>query len=135
MLTSVSKYRVLYADTDKMGYFYHGNYTELFEIGRSEMLRSAGFSYKKLEEKGFILPVVELHVQYKNPAYYDDVLSIHTTLEQMPSVRMEFSFEIWSQHDLLICNAKTVLVFADSQSKKPVKAPSMFLDALVQKGL
>lgn len=130
MLTTVSDYRVLYADTDQMGYFYHGNYTQLYEIGRTDMLRKIGYTYKQLEENGYILPVIKLESQFRQPALYDDELSIKTKLERLPSIRIDFSFEIFNQTGDLLCTARTEMVFADKTTKKPVKAPADFIVAI-----
>ena len=70
--------RVTYRMTDKMGVVYYGNYMELFEMGRVELLRAAGVSYRDMEEEGFLLPVVHTSCDYLQSAYYDDLLEIHT---------------------------------------------------------
>ena len=74
--------RVRYGETDQMGYCYYGNYAQYFEVGRVETLRSLGLSYKQLENEGFMLPVSEFSVKYKSPAFYDDLLSIETTITE-----------------------------------------------------
>ena len=72
-------YRVTYADTDQMGYLYHGNYATLYEIGRTEMLREQDLSYKLMEERGTMMPVISLNQRFVRPARYDEVLTIETT--------------------------------------------------------
>ncbi|MBP6403824.1 MAG: acyl-CoA thioesterase, partial [Bacteroidia bacterium] len=84
MYTSEIQVRVRYAETDQMGYVYYGNYAAYFEVARVEALRSLGFSYKKLEEDGLMLPVLDFSVKYFKPAYYDDVLTIKTTIRELP---------------------------------------------------
>ena len=81
MFSHRTTYRVIYGDTDNMGQAYYGNYFRWFEIGRSEMFRSLGLSYKAVEDNGIFLPVSEAHCKYARPAKYDDVLVIETSLD------------------------------------------------------
>tara|TARA_Y100000780_G_C13361639_1_gene293119 strand:- start:13 stop:255 length:243 start_codon:yes stop_codon:yes gene_type:complete len=80
MYSSETKVRVRYSETDQMGFVYYGVFAQYFEIGRVELLRSLGISYKKLEEEGYFLPVVNFEIHYKKPAFYDE-LSIKTTIK------------------------------------------------------
>ncbi|MDI6687937.1 MAG: thioesterase family protein [Desulfobacterales bacterium] len=81
MITHKTTYRVIYGDTDKMGIAYHANYLRWFEIGRSEMFRSFGITYKTIEAKGVLLPVSEAYCKFLFPAQYDDVLVINTSVD------------------------------------------------------
>jgi acyl-CoA thioester hydrolase len=119
--------RVRYGETDQMGYVYHGNYAQFIEIGRLEWLRSLDISYKEMEENGIMLPVYALNTRFIKPAFYDDVLSIKTTLKKTPSVRIEFIYEIYNQKGELITTAETTLVFIDMKSNRPVKCPDYLL--------
>ena len=74
--------RVLYADTDAMGIVYNGTYIAWLEKGRTEWLRQAGYSYKKIEEMGLLLPVSHIDIEYRHPAHYDDLLTIKTWIEK-----------------------------------------------------
>ena len=96
MLTNELKTRVRYGETDQMGYVYYGNYAQFFEMGRVEWLRNLNTSYKSLENRGVMLPVLNLHVNYIKPAKYDDLLTIKTTLIKVPSVKIEFEFESYT---------------------------------------
>ena len=78
MKKSLTKIRVRYGETDQMGVVYYGNYAQYLEQGRTEWLRELGFSYKWMEEHNVQLPVVNLNVDYKRPARYDDVLTVTT---------------------------------------------------------
>lgn len=91
--------RVRYAETDQMGVVYHARYLDWFEVGRTEMIRSCGMEYRTLEEKGLLLPVIDLTVQYRKPARYDDWVVIETRLTGFGSVRLEFAYEIRKQAD------------------------------------
>jgi acyl-CoA thioester hydrolase len=96
--------RVRYAETDQMGVVYHARYLDWFEVGRTEMIRSCGMEYRTLEEKGLLLPVVDLSIQYRKPARYDDWVVIETQLSHFSNVRLEFAYEIRKQenNDLLV---------------------------------
>src|SRR5690606_19913849 len=101
--------RVRYAETDQMGVVYYGNYAQYFEMGRTEWLRSLGITYRWMEENGIQLPVLDLQVTYKKPAKYDDLLTIKTTLVKMPTVRIQFYYEIESEKGELITSGTTTL--------------------------
>lgn len=122
-----TKLRVRYGETDQMGYCYYGNYAEYFEVGRVEFLREIGMSYKKFEEQGFLLPVSEYSVKYYSPAYYDDELSINTTITNIKGARIYFTYEITNEKGEIICKASTTLVFVDRKTKRPIQAPQAFL--------
>ena len=86
--------RVRYAETDKMGYAYYANYLVWFEVGRNAWMRSRGLPYKKLEEAGYILPVVEAQITYHAPARYDDSLVVKTWVTGMPRASVTFQYEV-----------------------------------------
>ena len=119
-----------YGETDQMGIVYYGNYADYLEQGRTEWLRTLGFSYKFMEENKIHLPVVNLNVNYRKPALYDDVITITTTLKEIPSVKIEFYYEIHNQEGQLLITATTTLVFVNSSTKKLRKAPDYLLEKL-----
>ncbi|HEA84254.1 MAG TPA: acyl-CoA thioesterase [Thermodesulfobacterium geofontis] len=95
-------YRVIYGDTDCGNVMYYGNYLRLFEIGRTELIRSTGLSYKEIEEeKGIILPVVEVFAKYRAPAKYDDLLTIKTSLKELKTHKIVFEYKIFKNTTLL----------------------------------
>ena len=130
MKKNISKLRVRYGETDQMGIVYYGNYAEYLEQGRTEWLRDLGFSYKWMEENNIHLPVIHLNIDYKYPAYYDDLLTITTKLVKIPTFRIEFYYEIHNQDAKLLVTANTTLVFVDSTTKKLIKAPNYLLKKL-----
>ena len=130
MIKTHTNLRVRYGETDQMGIVYYGNYADYLEQGRTEWLRSLGFSYKFMEENNIHLPVINLNIDYKKPALYDDVLKITTTLKKKPSVKIEFYYEIHNQDDQLFLTASTTLVFVNSTTKKLRKAPEYLLEKL-----
>ena len=103
--------RVRYAETDQMGVVYHGNYFTWFEVGRVELLRQVGWSYKTLEADGISLPVIEATCQYRHPARYDDELEIRTSGRMASPARVEFTYELVRLDDLkVLATARTVHV-------------------------
>ncbi len=130
MVKSESKIRVRYAETDRMGYAYYGNYSTYFEVARVEALKKLGISYRSLEDSGIMLPVLEYRVKYFKPAYYDDELRIETVIDKMPAARIHFSYKTFTEDGEQINEAETTLVFVDVESGKPVKAPDRVIEVL-----
>ncbi len=130
MYHSEIQIRVRYAETDQMGYVYYGNYAAYFEVARVEMLRSLGFTYKKLEEEGVLLPVLDFSIKYIRPAYYDDLLTIKTTIREIPAARIRFNYETLNEKKELLNVADTTLVFVDKKSGRPGPAPLDLMDAM-----
>ena len=131
MKNSVTNLRVRYSETDQMGIVYYGNYAQYLEQGRTDWLRSLGFTYKYMEENQVMLPVVNLNIDYKKPAKYDDLLTIKTSLLEIPSIKIKFYYEIQNQNNELLVTATTSLVFLDSITRKLIKAPSYLLEKLL----
>ena len=98
-IVSVANIRVLYADTDQMGVVNNGVYLRFFEIGRAEWLRQRGRAYKELEEAGYMLPVVEAHVRYREPARYDDVIDIHGGPIDVRAASVKFEYRLFRAAD------------------------------------
>lgn len=117
------KIRVRYAETDQMSYVYYGNYATYFEVGRVESFRAIGFSYKKLEELGIGMPVLEYKVKYIAPAKYDDLLTVVVRIPEMPGARIKFEYEVISEEGKLLNEAETTLVFINMQSGRPTRMP------------
>ena len=130
MKNSETKLRVRYSETDQMGIVYYGNYAQYLEQGRTDWLRSLGLTYKFMEEHKVMLPVINLNIDYKKPAKYDDLLTIKTSLLEIPSVKIKFYYEIYNQYDELLVTATTSLVFLDSITRKLIKAPDYLLEKL-----
>jgi len=86
--------RVRYAETDQMGIAWHGEYLAWFEVGRTDLLRGCGCTYRELEAQGLRLPVIEVRARYLRPALYDDVLEIHTRLTDLGRARVSFDYEV-----------------------------------------
>jgi len=86
--------RVRYAETDNMGVVYYANYLVWFEVGRTDLLRHAGWSYREMELEGFSLPVIEAHCEYSQPARYDDDVEVRTSGGLVSPVRLRFDYEV-----------------------------------------
>ena len=119
--------RVRYVETDQMSYVYYGNYATYYETGRVEAMRQLGFSYKKLEEEGVIMPVLDLQSRFYVPAKFDELLTIKVVIPEMPAVKMLFEYEISNEAGVLINEGKTTLAFVNKQSQKPCKAPEKLI--------
>ncbi len=130
MFVYSTKIRVRYAETDQMGYMYYGNYAQFYEVGRVEMLRSLGITYKSMEESGIILPVAELRCKYIKPAYYDEEIDVRVILTEMPSKRMYFNYELYNERNTLINIGETTLAFIDAKKNKPCLPPRDFVDKI-----
>lgn len=114
-----------------MGYVYNGKFFEYLEVGRTDLLRDYGLSYKELEQEGVMLPVREVHIVYKNPAFYDEILIIETIARSLPGVRLHLEHRILSkERGVLILEGHLDLVFVSASTRRPVRAPQSFLDAL-----
>jgi acyl-CoA thioester hydrolase len=125
-----TKLRVRYGETDQMGYCYYGNYAQYFEVGRVEALRDSGMSYRKLEELGAMLPVLDYQVKYIMPAKYDDELNIITKIVKLDGTRLYFEYEVYNENGKLLTTGTTTLVFISKETKRPTKPPSEFVDLI-----
>ena len=124
--------RVRYSETDQMRVVYHGNYAQYFEVGRVELLRNKGVSYKWMEENGIMLPVVSLSINYKKPARYDELLTLKTILKKQSSVKIEFDYELFNEEGELLTTGNSILVFVDMKTGRPI-APPTYLFVLLNR--
>lgn len=130
MISNSTKIRVRYAETDRMGYVYYGNYPTYLEVGRVEWLRALGLSYKEMEDAGTMLPVLNLRIKYIRPAKYDDLLTVVTRVDKMPSTRLEFHHEIFGPDGELRTLATVELVFVNTETGKPTGVPDAVREAM-----
>lgn len=132
MYKTETKVRVRYSETDMMGYVYYGNYASYFEVARVESIRQLGFSYKKMEDEGIALPVLEFSIKYFKPAFYDNELTIQTTITEMPKARIHFTYETFNEKGDLLNKAETTLVFINKDTMRPCIAPQYFTEKLTK---
>ena len=122
--------RVRYAETDQMDVVYYGNYAQYFEVGRVEAMRSIGLSYKEIEKMGIHMPVVTMETKYIRPAHYDDLLTVKTTVPELPlEHQIKFITEVYNESGKLLTQGKVVLYFIDAATGKRATIP----DSLKQK--
>ncbi len=117
------KLRVRYGETDKMGYVYHGNYPQYYEVARVEWMRSLGMSYKEVEDDGIIMPVIDMRLKYLAPAFYDEELLIRASVREMPATRILFHYEVFNQTGKLINEGENTLVFVNAETRRPQRLP------------
>ncbi|HKI79987.1 MAG TPA: thioesterase family protein [Ignavibacteriaceae bacterium] len=130
-MTFKTEIRVRYADTDQMQFVYNGKYLEYFEVGRTELIRSSGLSYSKIESEGYQLPLIEAHIKYISAAFYDDILVIETSLKEIPKFKMKLEYKIFrKENNELVTEGYTEHIFVKKDTKKPVRPPKFFVDAI-----
>lgn len=131
MYASTTQLRVRYGETDQMKIVYYGNYANYFEVGRVESIRQLGYSYKEMEADGIIMPVVETHIRYLRSAVYDDLLTIKTTLKELPrNHRIEFYQEVFNEENKLLTAGRVVLYFLDATTRTKMHMPGKLREKL-----
>lgn len=130
MYQSEVSIRVRYAETDKMEYVYYGRYAEYFEIARVEALRNLGITYRELEDSGILLPVLDYHVKFFRPVYYDELITVKTVIPVLPSARIYFEYETFNSENTKVNSASTSLVFINKDTKKPCAAPESLVSRM-----
>jgi acyl-CoA thioester hydrolase len=130
MITDEIQLRPRYGEVDQMGYVYHANYVSYCHQARTELLRKIGIHDSLLEENNVMLPVILFEINYKKPAHYDELLTIRTTIKDMPEVRFNFEFEVWNEEGILLTTATSTVVFVDSKNRFPMGAPFFVEKAL-----
>ena len=123
MISHSHRIRVRYAECDRMGFVHHSVFALYFEEARTEALRELGVVYKDLEDSGVIMPLRNMHFDFKKPARYDDHLRVETRIPEMPQVRCPLNYEIYNQLDELICSGSTELIFVDKNTLRPRGIP------------
>ena len=121
MIQSRAQVTVRYAETDMMGIVYHANYLPWFEIGRTTLLKEIGVPYRQLETEGYRLPVLEISAKYAKPAVYDDTLTVVTTMNEKPLLRIRLEYEIFRDQELL-ATGYSIHAFVDLKGR-PVRPP------------
>jgi acyl-CoA thioester hydrolase len=122
--------RVRYADVDKMGVVYNGNYLRFFEIGRTELMRSIGLPYSEVESKGYILPLIEAKISWKGAARYDDLVEIVTSYKPdttSPKIRFDYKILVGKKE---IASGYTIHSFVRIDNFKAVRPPKFFFEVL-----
>lgn len=133
MFISETQIRIHYALTDQMGVVYYGNYAQFYEIGRTESIRALGFTYKEIEAMGIFLAVTDMHVRFLRPAKYDDLITVKTTLKEIPlHHKIIFHGEIYSQQNELLNTGDVTLYFLDAKTMKRCNMPEVLKEKLTK---
>ncbi|WP_179351786.1 acyl-CoA thioesterase [Winogradskyella vidalii] len=130
MITDIFQLRPLYGEVDQMGYVYHANYVIYCHKARNELLRKFGIDEVVLENNDIILPVISFNINYKKPAHFDELISIKTSISEMPHTRFNFEFDIRNEQNTLLIKAESTVVFADKQSRRPKRIPEFIKNKL-----
>lgn len=132
MYITETQIRIHYALTDQMGMVYHGHYAQFYEIGRAEAIRQIGYTYKDIEAMGIIMPVVDIHSRFLHPAKYDDLVTVKTTLKELPvHHKIVFHHEIYNEQDELLNTGDITLYFMDAKTMKRRDMPEELKEKLV----
>jgi len=124
MYVTETQVRVRYAETDQMDIVYHANYAQYFEVGRAESIRQLGYTYKDMEAMGIIMPIIDIHMRFMRPAHYDDLLTVKTTLKELPTYHwIEFHQEVFNEAGKLLTTGRVVLYFLDAKTRKKITMP------------
>lgn len=131
MFVTETQVRIHYALTDQMSMVYYGHYAQFYEIGRTEAIRQLGYTYKEIEALGIIMPVVEIHSKFLRPAKYDDLITIKTTLKEMPAGhKITFHSEIFNEQGKLLNTGEVILYFIDAKTMKRCAMPEQLRQKL-----
>ena len=127
MITHKTEVRVRYGEVDQMQFLYHAHYVDYFDVARTEFIRALGITNKEMEARGLMLPVINVNINYGIPANYDDLLTIHTTLKEMPGVKITFHYEVFRGEQKLTTGSVT-LAFMDSATNRAIRPPQYMID-------
>ena len=130
MISFETKIRVEYPHTAQMGIVHHSNYVKFFEVARTEWLRAMGITYAEMERRGVMMPIVDVAVKYRNPALYDELISVTAFVDEAPMARMTFRYEVRGEDGREIATGSTTLGFIDSQTRRPQRAPQWLLEVI-----
>ena len=120
---SISTVRVRYAETDQMGVVYYANYLVWFEVGRTDLLRHAGWSYRDMETDGFSLPVIDAQCTYRESAKYDDEIEVRTSGALLSAVRVQFTYHVVRPADQATLAAGTTVHATLGRNGRPCRLP------------
>ena len=124
MFESSTQIRVHYALTDQMGVVYYGNYAQFFEIGRAEAIRQLGFTYKAIEAMGIVMPVTDLHIKYLRPVKYDELITVKTSLWELPQDhKIVFHSGVFGEAGKLCAAGTVTLFFVEAGNMKRTSIP------------
>ena len=130
MIEQKTQIRVRYAETDQMGVVYHSHYAVFFEVGRADLIRGLGLTYREMEERGLLMPITSLNIEYRRPALYDDLLTVTSTVKEKPGRRLTIESQVHNEAGDLLVKGKVELAFLDKHTGKTTSAPAFFNELL-----
>ena len=113
-----------------MGIMHHSNYVVLYAQARTEWLRAMGLTYAEIERRGVMSPIIEVHSRYHYPAFYDEVLTVKVSIDEMPAARLIVASEVYNEAGKLINTGSVTLGFMNSTTRRPCRVPEWFTEAL-----
>ena len=119
---------IRYYETDQMGFVHHSNYLRYFELARIEWISSLGLSYQKMEERGYLMPVIKANIDFKRPLIFGNSFRVKIQSKETPKVKFELTYEIILDEDIIIAKGSTTLAFLSSNNLKAVRCPKFFSD-------
>ena len=119
---------IRYYETDQMGFVHHSNYLRYFELARIEWISSLGLSYQKMEERGYLMPVIKANIDFKRPLIFGNSFKVKIQSKEIPKVKFELTYEIILDEDIIIAKGSTTLAFLSSNNLKAVRCPKFFSD-------
>ncbi len=129
-ISGTTKIRVRYGETDQMGIVNNAVYPSYFEVGRTELFRHLGLPYGEIEKQGIMLPLSELRVKYHRPAFYDEDLTIETSVKEWPGAKIRFEYRIYNEKKTLLVTGETILAYVKSDTRRPTKIPP-FIESII----
>jgi acyl-CoA thioester hydrolase len=129
-ISGTTKIRVRYGETDQMGIVNNAVYPSYFEVGRTELFRHLGLPYGEIEKQGIMLPLSELRVKYHRPAFYDEDLTIETSVKEWPGAKIRFEYRIFNEKETLLVTGETILAYVKSDTRRPTKIPQ-FIESII----
>lgn len=130
MIVHETQIRVRYGEVDQMGFIYHANYVAFFDVARTQMIRDLGIPNSEIEAAGYMLPVIRVEVNYKNPGHYDDLLTVRTTVKEKPRATMTFDYEVFRENGECITTGSVTLAFMKADTRRACRCPQILLDKL-----
>ncbi len=137
MIQHTTQVRVRYGEVDRMGFYYHSHYVELFDIGRTELMRHIGLTNFAIEAQGIELPVRKVDVDYRSPALYDDMLTVKTELRALPTATIRFDYTVFrnasgdeSSEPQQLATGYVMLAFMNRDTKKACRPPVFIMEAI-----
>jgi acyl-CoA thioester hydrolase len=127
----IFRFRVAYSDTDQMGVMHHSNYLKYFEMARYELFRDMGLSYAKIENDGVIMPVIQVNVDYRRPAVYDQQIQIETRIVLNKGPRILFAADMFDEAGEIICKSEITLAYVNKVNRKACFPPVIIISKLL----